>query len=233
MIKERFIEACQKAHIHLSDKQVEQLDLYRKMLQEANKVKNLTALISDEDVWFKHFLDSLLITPYLREAQTVCDVGTGAGFPGMVLAIFQPSLEVTLVEPTMKRVIFLNEVKDALGLKNVHCVNERAEDFVKVYRESFDFVCARAVANLNVLSELCLPLVRLGGVFLTMKGASGQEELIQARQAIKLLGGNEGRIHEDPLFDDVQRLNIEITKIAPTPAKYPRVYGKIKKNPLR
>lgn len=229
---ETFQQVCTAHGISLKDEQINKFDRYKEILQAKNKVMNLTALTSDEDIMFKHFFDSLLILKYTQQANTCCDVGSGAGFPGLVLAIANPNLEVTLVEPTAKRVNFLNEVINQLQLKNVITVNQRAEDFVKEYRESFDVVTARAVANLAVLSELCLPLVRLGGLFLPMKGAMGETEYDGASRAIRECGGGPAILHRDYLPDQSVRYNLEITKIAPTPLKYPRPYGKIKKDPL-
>ncbi len=218
--------------ITLDTQHYKQLEMYRELLKEHNKVMNLTAIDDDEGIDIKHFLDSLLLTKYLGDAQTLCDVGSGAGFPGIVVAIVCPHLEITLVEPTLKRCQFMTTVSTALGLTNIRIVNQRAEDFVREYREFFDAVSARAVANLAILSELCLPLVKVGGRFLPMKGASGEEEYHQALRAIRECGGSTAILHHEILPDGSKRVNLEITKIAPTPLKYPRAYGKIKKSPL-
>lgn len=227
-----FIVSAQRLGIELSALQLQQLDLYRRHLQTVNQVMNLTALTSDEDIEQKHFYDALLITRYVGSANTILDVGSGAGFPGMVLAIVFPDKKVTLLEPIGKRCRFLNEVTALLNLEHVTVVNARSEDYVKTDRERYDFVCARAVASLAVLAELCLPLVRVGGVFLAMKGSQGEQEAVEASHAIRVLGGSEPLLHHDELSDGSIRLNLEIAKIKPSGEHYPRPYGKIKKNPL-
>ena len=205
---------------------------YMSLLQEWNEKINLTALTSEEDVLEKHFVDSLIIHKYLGTSKTVCDVGTGAGFPGVVLAMINKDIKVTLVEPIKKRCVFLNELITELKLNNVEVVNKRAEDFASTNRESYDFVCARAVANLQILSELCLPLVKVDGIFLAMKGGNASQEIEDSQKAIDLLGGKIEFINEDKLPNQDLRNNILIRKIKKTPSKYPRVFAKIKKNPL-
>lgn len=211
---------------------VDKFDIYKNHLQEVNKVLNLTAITDDEGIYLKHFYDSLLIEKHIPKNASLCDIGSGAGFPGLVLAIARPDLKVTLVEPTLKRCNFLNEVIELLDLNNVIVLNERAEDLANDYREQFGVVTARAVAYLDILSELCLPLVKSGGVFVAMKGAKGIEELNISKNAIRILGGNVQVI--DELYDEDlgSRINIVVDKIANTPGKYPRNYGRIKKTPL-
>ncbi|NMB18855.1 MAG: 16S rRNA (guanine(527)-N(7))-methyltransferase RsmG [Erysipelothrix sp.] len=211
---------------------VDKFDIYKNHLQEVNKVLNLTAITDDEGIYLKHFYDSLLIEKHIPKNASLCDIGSGAGFPGLVLAIARPDLKVTLVEPTLKRCNFLNEVIELLDLNNVIVLNERAEDLANDYREEFDVVTARAVAYLDILSELCLPLVKPGGLFVAMKGAKGIEELNISKNAIRILGGNVQVI--DELYDEDlgSRINIVVDKTANTPGKYPRNYGRIKKTPL-
>ena len=214
------------------DVNFEQLELYKQHIQTVNQVLNLTAIVDDEGIYLKHFYDSLLIEKYLDKNISFCDVGSGAGFPGMVIAIARPDIKVTLIEPTLKRCNFLNEVIALLDLKNVTVLNERAEDAVIDLRESFDVVTARAVAYLDILSELCVPFVKINGLFIAMKDAKGQEELEFSKKALKKLGAEIETVEN--LNDEImgERMNILIRKTTPTPLKYPRNYGRIKKTPL-
>lgn len=207
---------------------------YGELLLETNKVMNLTAITDPEDVVSLHFLDSAaLLTLADLKDKTVVDVGTGAGFPGMPLKILEPSIRMTLLDSLGKRITFLQEVCNELGLQNVQCVHARAEEFAAEHRQSFDFAVSRAVANLSVLCELCLPLVKVGGYFLSMKSVESDEELESAKKAIKTLGGQVERTadYQIPGTEVVHRV-IFIKKIVETPKKYPRPFAKIKKNPL-
>lgn len=211
---------------------LKQFEIYKNHIQEINKVLNLTAIDDDEGIYLKHFYDSLLIEKYLKKDSTLCDIGSGAGFPGLVIAIAKPDISVTLIEPTLKRCNFLNEVIAMLGLKNVVVLNARAEEAVIDLRESFDVVTARAVAYLDVLSELCIPFVKMGGYFIAMKGAKGLEELEVSKIAIEKLGAV--IVEVETLVEDElgERINLLIEKTKKTPLKYPRNYGRIKKTPL-
>ena len=207
---------------------------YWELLAEKNKVMNLTAITEPDEAARLHFLDSaaLLGLEDFR-GRSVVDVGTGAGFPGLPLRILEPSVRLTLLDAQRKRVDFLREVCEDLGLEDVECVHGRAEEFAQQRRESFDFAVSRAVAALPVLTELCLPLVRPGGKFLAMKSVDSQEELNAAGRAVSLLGGR----LEKPLDYVISGTNVRhrlviITKIEETPKKYPRTFAKIKKNPL-
>ena len=207
---------------------------YGELLLETNKVMNLTAITEPKDVATLHFLDSAaLLTLADLKGKTVVYVGTGAGFPGMPMKILEPSIQLTLLDSLGKRITFLQEVCDNLGLTDVQCVHARAEEFAAEHRQSFDFAVSRAVANLSVLGELCLPLVKPGGYFLSMKSVESGQELEAAKKAIQILGGRVERTadYQIPGTDVTHRV-IFIKKIAETPKKYPRPFAKIKKNPL-
>ena len=207
---------------------------YGELLLETNKVMNLTAITEPKDVATLHFLDSAaLLTLADLKGKTVVDVGTGAGFPGMPMKILEPSIQLTLLDSLGKRITFLQEVCDNLGLTDVQCVHARAEEFAAEHRQSFDFAVSRAVGNLSVLGELCLPLVKPGGYFLSMKSVESGQELEAAKKAIQILGGRVERTadYQIPGTDVTHRV-IFIKKIAETPKKYPRPFAKIKKNPL-
>ena len=222
------------AELGLDDGGTPSLLRYGELLLEKNKVMNLTAITEPADVASLHFLDSaaLLALADLK-GKTVVDVGTGAGFPGMPLKILEPSIHMTLLDSLGKRITFLQEVCDDLGLTDVQCVHARAEEFAAEHRQSFDFAVSRAVANLSVLCELCLPLVKPGGYFLSMKSVESGQELEAAKKAIQILGGQVERTadYQIPGTDVTHRV-IFIKKIAETPKKYPRPFAKIKKNPL-
>ena len=206
---------------------IQKFDTYKRLLEEYNKKFNLTA-IKPEDYDEKHFNDSLYGLEYFVKG-SLLDVGTGAGFPGMVLAICNKNLQVTLLEATKKKCEFLEIVKNYLSLKNVTIVNARAEEFIKNNRERFDYVTARAVAELNTLSEYCIPFVKIGGYFIAYKG--GKDELKNSLNAIKILGGIYERT-EQYLINNEQRSLIFIKKIKSTNIKYPRGNGKERKCPL-
>ena len=222
------------AELGLDDDGTPSLLRYGKLLLEKNKVMNLTAITEPADVASLHFLDSAaLLTLADLKGKTVVDVGTGAGFPGMPLKILEPSIHMTLLDSLGKRITFLQEVCDDLGLTDVQCVHARAEEFAAEHRQSFDLAVSRAVANLSVLCELCLPLVKPGGYFLSMKSVESGQELEAAKKAIQILGGRVERTadYQIPGTDVTHRV-VFIKKIAETPKKYPRPFAKIKKNPL-
>lgn len=207
---------------------------YADLLVEKNKVMNLTAITEPADIAALHFLDSAaLLTLTDFKNKKVADVGTGAGFPGMPLRIVEPSIRLTLLDSLNKRVDFLKEVCEDLALTNVDCVHARAEEFAAKKRESFDIVTSRAVANLQMLSELCLPLVKVGGYFLSMKAVDSDQELADAKHAIEVLGGQVEKVETYAIpGTDVSHRLIFIKKIKETGKKYPRAFAKIKKNPL-
>ena len=207
---------------------------YADLLVEKNKVMNLTAITEPADIAALHFLDSAaLLTLADFKNKKVADVGTGAGFPGMPLRIVEPSIRLTLLDSLNKRVDFLKEVCEDLALTDVDCVHARAEEFAAKKRESFDIVTSRAVANLQMLSELCLPLVKVGGYFLSMKAVDSDQELADAKHAIEVLGGQVEKVETYAIpGTDVSHRLIFIKKIKETGKKYPRAFAKIKKNPL-
>ena len=207
---------------------------YADLLVEKNKVMNLTAITEPTDIATLHFLDCaalLKLTDF--QGKTVADVGTGAGFPGMPLRILEPSIRLTLLDSLNKRIDFLKEVCDDLGFGDVDCVHARAEEFAAEHRESFDIVTSRAVANLRMLSELCLPLVKVGGTFLSMKSVDSDAELEEAQKAIATLGGRVTDVKDYVIpGTGITHRVIFIQKMKETPQKYPRAFAKIKKSPL-
>lgn len=205
---------------------------YLELLLEWNQKMNLTAIKEPAEVVEKHFYDCLLPLSTGKITGTVCDVGSGAGFPSVVWKIVDPSLDVTIVEPTGKRCLFLQEVIRSLSLTGIRVCNERAEDHVKENRERYDVVTARAVASLPVLAELCIPLVRKGGLFAAMKGAKGEEEASSAGHAMKILGAEQESLQNCQLHGGDVRINLYYRKTAKTPPQYPRSYAQIKKKPL-
>ena len=218
----------------LTERQLEQFAKFGELLVEKNKVMNLTAITEPHDVATLHFLDSVaMLTLADLKGKKMADIGTGAGFPGMPLRIVEPSLRLTLLDSLNKRIDFLKEVCADLGLNDVACIHGRAEEFAANHREDYDIVTSRAVANLQMLSELCLPLVKVGGYFLSMKAVDSEEEVNAAKNAIKTLGGQIEKVVDYAIpGTDVQHRLIFIKKIKETPKKYPRAFAKIKKNPL-
>ena len=224
-------------NLSLDDNQIKQLDLFYEMLVEKNKVMNLTAITEFDEVIVKHFADSLSIGKVMPNGiQSVCDLGTGAGFPGIPMAIAYPDIQFTLIDSLNKRIKFLQEVVDALGLNNVTLIHARAEEAGrnKLYREQFDLVVSRAVANISTLSEYCLPLVKLKGYFISFKSGDIKEEISLSGNAIKKLGGS----MEEPVYfslpdTDINRSFIIIDKIKSTPKTYPRKAGTPSKEPLK
>ena len=220
-----------------NEEQLMQLIRFYEMLIEKNKVMNLTAITDFEEVAIKHFADSLSISRVLElNDQKMIDVGTGAGFPGIPLKIVYPGIRLTLLDSLNKRLVFLNEVIDELGLKDIETVHARAEEAAAktVYREQYDVVVSRAVANLSTLVEYCLPFASLGGCFVSYKGEKASEELSEAAKAIKVLGGGEVISHDFSLVgSDYSRSLIKIEKVSSTPKKYPRAGGKPSSSPIK
>ncbi|WP_455485278.1 16S rRNA (guanine(527)-N(7))-methyltransferase RsmG [Gemella sp.] len=236
MDKEQFYSAVkEKVGIELTELQKEQYNKYYNLVVEWNQKINLTAITEEEEFYTKHFFDSISLAFYkdYSNIESICDVGSGAGFPSIPLKILYPNLKVTIVDSLNKRIKFLNIVKDELGLTDCNFVHARAEEFGqnKEYRESFEIVTARAVARLNVLAELCLPLVKKDGYFLSLKAQKAEEETKEAINAIKLLGG---KLEQDLEFDieGEERHILEIRKAKETPNKYPRKAGTPNKKPI-
>ncbi|MGN0983742.1 MAG: 16S rRNA (guanine(527)-N(7))-methyltransferase RsmG [Gemmiger sp.] len=229
----RLAEKCSTWNIHLTGTQLALLDRYAAMLVEYNQKVNLTAITAPQAIEDRHFVDSLLLAAQPEVAGRMVDVGTGAGFPGVVAKIYKPDLELTLMEPTGKRVEFLRWVCGELGLTGVTFAKERAEEAArKQWREQFDVASARAVAALPVLCEYCLPLVRVGGVFIAMKGPDADAECAAASGALRRLGGRYASTRPFTLPDGSERRLVLCEKISQTPTAYPRNGGKIAKKPL-
>ena len=234
-MREYFLEATKNFKLQLNEKQLEQLERYYEMLVEWNEKINLTAITDPQGVAVKHFADSLTVVNYIDipENASVIDVGTGAGFPGMVLKIARPDIQLTLLDSLQKRLNFLDIVLDKLNLE-AKLIHSRAEEGGQNddLRETYDLAVSRAVAQLNMLSEFCLPYVRLSGGFIAFKG-NIDNELESARNAIGILGGKINKIYAFDLpMDGGSRNLIQIEKVRPTPDKYPRAFGKIKSKPL-
>ncbi len=222
----------------LDDVKIEKLQKYYELLVEWNEKINLTAITEKSEVATKHFLDSILITDSgkFTSGARVIDVGTGAGFPGLPLKIFDESLNVTLMDSLGKRINFLNEVINVLSLDGVETIHSRAEDLGrdKKHREQYDVAVSRAVANLSTLSELCLPFVKVGGYFISLKGPNVENEIADAKTAIKLLGGQiEDVVNYDIPGTDLNHNMVIIKKISATSTKYPRKAPKPAKEPLK
>lgn len=221
----------EKFNIEISEKQLESFDKYYRLLIEYNERFNITAITEKEEVYVKHFVDSLLFVDMLN-GENLIDIGSGGGFPALPIKIMRDDIKLTMLEATGKKCEFLKVVANELGLKDVTVINGRAEDLAKdeKYREQFDMCSARAVARLNTLCEYCMPFVKVNGKFIAFKGQAG-EELEEAKNAIKVLGGNLSSVYERSL-DGAKRSLVEIEKIANTDIKYPRGNGKEKKCPL-
>lgn len=240
MNPEEFVNELNKHNIAISEEQKKQFAQYFTLLVETNKNVNLTRITDKNEVYLKHFFDS--ITPLITvaslftEGARICDVGAGAGFPSIPLKILRPDLKITIVDSLAKRLTFLKNLSQELGLSDVELVHGRAEDVGQnqLYREKFEIVTARAVANMTVLSEYCLPLVQTGGFFVALKGPKAQEELDDSQKAIQVLGGQLESAKELTLPDsDEERSIVVVKKVKATPKKYPRQAGMPRRKPIQ
>lgn len=209
---------------------MDKFEKYQEMLVETNKKFNLTSIEEPEEIRIKHFEDSLTIESYINKGMKVLDIGSGAGFPGIPLRI-KKDFDLTLIDSVNKKVKFMNEVIEELDLENTRAIHTRAEDFAKDHREEFDLVISRAVANLSTLSEYALPFLKVGGIFIAMKGPKAEDEYKDAQNALKTLGGELINIDNINLHGNTRK-NILIKKIRSTKKKYPRGKNQAKKNPL-
>lgn len=230
----QFIEQLKIKGINLTDKQIQQFHQYYKILIEWNQKMNLTAITKKEEVYLKHFYDSISVAfDFSFSNQSIIDVGAGAGFPSIPLKIIYPDLQITIVDSLNKRIQFLQHLFQELKLDHCKAIAMRAEDFAKTNRETSDIVMARAVARLNILDELCLPLVKINGYFIALKGKKAKEELQEAKNGIIKLGGKlEKEVGFTLSNENDYRYNFFIKKSKVTPKQYPRNYSQIKKKPL-
>lgn len=231
------VNLCDMFHVKLSNGQVDQFNRYYELLVKKNEVMNLTAITDYHEVCLKHFADSISLSQYydMSSVDSLIDVGTGAGFPGIPLKILFPYLNVTLLDSLNKRLLFLEDVIDELDLDNIKTVHSRAEEAgrMKNLREHYDLCVSRAVANLSTLSEYCLPLVKVGGIFISYKAGEVEDEINSAKHAIKKLGGKIKSVEEFSLPDsDISRSFVIIEKVNETSNLYPRKPGTPNKKPL-
>lgn len=231
MMRQALMTGLEQTGRMLTDGQVDTMCEFGRLLLEKNQVMNLTAITEPEKVAQLHFLDSLAVLDAANcKGKSVIDVGCGAGFPGVPMVIGEPTIRLTLLDSLQKRMNWLREILPGLGV-DARVVDARAEEYVSTCREAYDLAVSRAVARLNILCELCLPYVKVGGKFLALKGAMTSEEVDEARNAIAALGGKVADIYEYPVSDAAHRI-VVVEKVRPTPAQYPRKYAKIKQNPL-
>lgn len=231
MNREEFIEETKKLGINITEEIMNKFDTYINFLIEYNEHTNLTAIKDYESILLKHFFDSLMLEHYFdfKNTKRILDIGTGAGFPGMILAIMHPKIEVTLLDSNNKKLKFLELLAEKINVKNIKIVHERAEEYVNRERQKFDVVTSRAVSDLEILSELSIPFLKIGGYFIPLKGKI-DDELNRSKEIIKNLGGNIKNIFNYELIKENSTRNIIlIEKISDTPNKYPRNYSQIKR----
>lgn len=227
-------EVLNQLNIKPTEQMFKQFYTYFEYLVEYNNKVNLTAITTIDEVYLKHFADSMLGAKYIKAGSSVCDIGTGAGFPGVVLKIIRPDINLVLVDSLNKRVEFLNTLLEKLQIEDVKVFHNRAEDvaFKNLFLNSFDYVVSRAVAKLNTLCEYCLPYIKLGGNFIAYKSFEINDEINVAKNCIKILGGEIAGIESVRLNDDTERNFVIIKKVAKTSSKYPRGQNKPRLKPL-
>ena len=232
----KFEEILKEYNIDINPEQINQFEIYKKLLLEWNEKINITRITEAQEIYIKHFLDSLTLinTGLIKEGKSLIDIGTGGGFPGLPLKIMYPGLKISLMDSLNKRIIFLQEVIKELNLKNIEAVRGRAEEYGRKedYREKFDLVTNRALANMSSLAEYSLPFVKKSGYFIAMKGSEYKEEVKEAKNAIDILGGKIVDIKEIKLPGEILHSLIIVEKIRETPKKYPRAGGKPRTKPL-
>ena len=234
--KNKMIELARMINDELTEDQVENFFKYMNLLLKWNEKINLTAITDVDDIILKHFIDSMTVLKYIEKDKSIIDVGTGAGFPGIPIAIMREDVKITLLDSLNKRINFLNEVCSELKINNIETIHGRAEEAGqnKQYREKYDIAVSRAVANMTTLSEYLIPFVKVGGICICMKGSEIDHELEQAKFAIKELGGKIEKVEKFNLPDsDIERNIVIIKKIKPTPNRYPRKAGMPSKMPIR
>ena len=226
-------EKLNKINVQIEETQLEKFYNYMNLLIEWNEKINLTAITEPKEIILKHFVDCITIVKHIPKEAQIVDVGTGAGFPGIPLNIMDDSSNYTLVDSLNKRINFLNEIINTLDLENINAIHSRIEDFAKNNKEDYDVATSRAVASLNILLEYLLPLVKVGGICICMKGSNVQEEVQNSKKALEVLGGKIESIEEIVLPDsDITRNIIIVRKIKNTPNKYPRKAGMASKDPI-
>lgn len=235
-MREILFSGAKRLGIDLPDAAAEQFEAYARFLEEENNKMNLTAVTGERDIAERHFLDSLAVLAAageLPKGARIIDVGSGPGFPGVPIKLAEPSIRLTALDSTEKRVVFLQKLFETLGISGADAVFARAEELARdaQHRERYDLAVSRAVARLNILAELCLPFVRVGGSFLAMKTAAGGEEIQEAQKALSLLGGELSEPFDYEIMGAAHRV-VRIKKVSSTPEKYPRRYAKIQKQPL-
>lgn len=232
----KFEEILKEYNIDINPEQINQFEIYKKLLLEWNEKINITRITEAQEIYIKHFLDSLTLinTGLIKEGKSLIDIGTGGGFPGLPLKIMYSGLKISLMDSLNKRIIFLQEVIKELNLKNIEAVHGRAEEYGRKedYREKFDLVTNRALANMSSLAEYSLPFVKKSGYFIAMKGSEYKEEVKEAKNAIDILGGKIVDIKEIKLPGEILHSLIIVEKIRETPKKYPRAGGKPRTQPL-
>lgn len=232
------LDSCNKMEININKKQLNQFMDYKKLLLIWNEKVNLTAITQADEIISKHFVDciSILCGTKIGQGASIIDVGTGAGFPGVPLKIMRPDISITLLDSLNKRISFLEALVAKLEINGVLCVHSRAEDGGKnpLYREKFDFCVSRAVANLAVLSEYCLPFIKVGGFFISLKGPDINEEIEAAKKAIQVLGGSVEKVVNIQIpHTDIKHSLVMIKKLCQTPAQFPRKAGKVNRDPIK